>query len=240
MVDEALANFRKAVEYEPKNILAYLMMAGVYVEMKHDDDAAIEILKRLIEANRDSAEGHLALANLYQRKKDDAEAINYLLKAIKLNAKYLQAHLNLAAIYKTQQNYPEAVKHLSSAIEIAPTDMMPYKELAKVYEDQGKTEDAVLYYEEALKRLNANNAYVKNLYLGRIARLRGRYDEAIGYFKTVQLSPSETIGQIQYDMGLTYVASKNRAAAQEQHQQLVQLKSPLADELLKKIKEMKK
>ena len=80
---------------------------------------------------------------------------------------------------------------------------------------------------------------MKNLCLGRIARLRGRYDEAIRYFQKLPQPPTEMLGQTQYDIGLTYVASKNKKAALEQYQQLVKLKSPLAEELLKKINEMK-
>jgi tetratricopeptide (TPR) repeat protein len=254
--DEALASFSKAIEYNPKDIYTYIELARVYSELKHDDDAAIERLQRATELKPDFKEGdwkvaygtywQLGCANAYwqlglayQRKKNDTEAIKHLLKAIEVNPKYLQTYLDLASISRVQKNYPEAIKHLNKAIEIAPTASEPYEELAKVYEDQRKNEEAVHYYEEASNRLRADDSFTKNLYLGRIARLQSRYEEAIGYFQTLQPPPWKPVGQVQYEVGLTYVASKNSAAALQQHKQLVQLKSPLAEELLRKIKEMK-
>ena len=235
--DEALASYKKASEYDPKNPSNYIDMADVYSNLKNNHDAAIGLLKQAIEIKPDHAGAYRNLGVMYQRKKNITEAIKHLLKAIELDPKQLGAHLELASLYRAEKNYPEAIKHLEKAIEIAPTDFGPYKEMAKFYEDQGKNEDAVHYYEEAINRLNAADTVAKNLYLGRIARLRGRYAEAIGYFQKVNF-PDEP-GRTQYEIGMTYVASKNKSAALEQYQQLVQLKSPLAEELLKKIKEMK-
>jgi tetratricopeptide (TPR) repeat protein len=201
--DEALANFNRAIEYDRKNPANYFNMARVYLELKHDDDAAIK----------------------------------QLLQAIEVDPKHLDAYSNLAEIYKGQKKYPEAIKYLTTAIGIAPTVPWTYKDLAKVYEAQGKNEDAVHYYEEALNRLSADDTYSKNLYLGRIARLQGRYAEATSYFQ--KLSSPDDPGRTNYEIGLIFIANKNKRAAQEQYQQLVQLKSSLAEELQKKIKEIK-
>jgi tetratricopeptide (TPR) repeat protein len=237
MADEALANLEKASEYDPKNPDVYYAIADVYDSWKHNPDAAIQYLRKAIEVKPDYAKAYLYLGLVYDEKKDDAEAIKQLLKAIGLDPKYLDAHLWLASLYREGKNYPEAIKYLNKAIEIAPTDLRPYKELAKVNEAQGKNEDAIHYYEEALNRTDANDSATKNLYLGRIARLKGQYAEAIAFFQKVNFP--NTPGQANYDIGVTYVLSKNRKAALEQHQQLVQLKSSLAEELLNKINEMK-
>jgi tetratricopeptide (TPR) repeat protein len=235
--DEALANFSKAIEYDPKYPDTYVQMARVYSDLKHNDDAAIERFKKAIEVKPDNAEAYWRLGLVYQHKKDDAQAIKQMLKAVEFDPKHLQAHLDLASIYRVQKNYPEAIQHVNRAIEIAPTDFLPYKELAKVYEDQGKNEDAVRYYEEAINRLGADDSMIKTLYQGRVARLRGQYAEAISHFQ--KLNFPEDAGWVSYEIGLTHVANKNRSAALVQHQQLVQMKSPLAEELQKKIKEMK-
>jgi len=237
MADEALDNYNKAKEYEPKNPVIYLGIGDLYYAVKHNDEAAIENLTKAIELKPDYVLGYWELASLYHHKKDDAEAIKQLLNAIKYDPKYLDAYFLLAAIYKDQKNYPEAIKHLKTATNLAYKDFYPYKELAKIYEAQQNIEDAVHYYEEAINRLNADDSSTKNLYLGRIARLKGQYAEAIEYFRKVSF-PDEP-GQPYFEIGVLYIASKNKRAALEQYQQLVQLKSPLADELLKKINEMK-
>jgi tetratricopeptide (TPR) repeat protein len=243
-VDEAMANYKKAVEYDPKDPSNYFNMAEIY-SLKHNYDAAIERIRQVIEFRSDYAKAYQYLGKMYHHKNDDTEAIKQELKAISIDPKYLQAYLDLAEIYKTQKKYSEAIKYLQSAIGIAPTNFQPYKELAKVYEEQQKNEDAIHYYEEVINLIDADDSlknlylWTKNVYLGRIERLRGHYAEAIAYFQKLPQPTSETPGQTQYEIGLTYIASKNKSAALEQHRQLVQLKSPLADELLKRIKEMK-
>lgn len=237
MADEALANLEKARDYDPKNPDVYYAIADVYDSLKHNPDTAIQYLRKAIEVKSDFAKAYRYLGGVYLEKKDDAEAIKQLLKAIELDPKYLAAYLDLAAIYRDQKNYLDAIKYLNKAIDLAPTDLHPYKELAKVYEAQGKNDDAVHYYEEALNRIDANDSATKNLYLGRISRLKGQYAEAIGYFQKVNFP--DTPGQASYDIGVTYVVSKNKKAALEQYQQLVQMKSPLAEELQKRINEMK-
>ena len=235
--DEALASYKKAIENDPKNAGYYYDLADIYANLKNNKEAAIEALKKAIELKPDYAEAYRFWGVMSHRKDNDDEAVKQLLKAIEIDPKLLPANLDLAFIYKIQKNYPEAIKYLNKATEIAPTDFYPYKELAKVYEEQRNIKEAVHYYEEASNRLKADDTSTKDLYLGRIARLQGRYADAIGYFQKVSF-PDEP-GQSHYEIGLTHVASKNKSAALEQYQQLVQLKSPLAEELLKKIKEMK-
>jgi tetratricopeptide (TPR) repeat protein len=235
--DEAMTAYLKAVEYDPKDIFNYFHMADVYADLRHNDDAALERLNKALEIDAKSAEAHWRLAQVYFRKKDNPEAIKLLLKTIELDPKYLQAYVDLALIYKSEKNYPDAIKYLTSAVGVAPTDYYPKKELAKVYEDQGKNEDAIHCYEQAVSLLSADDLSARSLYLGRIARLRGQYAEAIEYFR--KLNFPEGPGQMYYDIGMTYIARKNKRAALEQYQQLVQLKSPLAEDLLRRINEMK-
>lgn len=243
-LDEALANYKKAVEYDPKNTEYYFNMADVYA-LKRNYDAAIERIRQAIDLKPNYARAYQYLGIMYHRKKDSAEAVKQELKAIEVDPKNLQAYLDLGEIYKSQNNYPEAVKHLKTAIAVAPTDFIPYKELAKIFEEQQKNEDAIQYYEQAISLIDADEswatvlAWTRNIFLGRIERLRGHYDEAIAYFQKLPPPPTATPGQAQYDIGLTHVLSKNKRAALEQYQELVRLKSSFAEELLKKIKEMK-
>jgi len=235
--DDALFNFQKAADYSPKDARIYFEMARVYSELKRNHDAAIKMLERAIELKPDYAEAVSYLAFTYDLKGDRAEAIRRLLKLTESTPTFLTTYYNLAYIYKSEKNYPEAIKHLKTAAGLTPTYFYPYKELAKIYEEQQKNEEAIHYYEEAIARLSADDSSTKDLYLGRIARLRGQYAEAMGYFQKLDFPEGPAL--MHYDMGLTYIATKNKQAALEQHQQLVRLKSPLAEELLKKIQEMK-
>jgi tetratricopeptide (TPR) repeat protein len=235
--DEGLSYLKKAAEYDPKSAYPYFEMALIYYYLKDDNDTAFGLFKQTIDLNPGFADAYLYLGQISHLKKNDAEAVKHLQKAIELKPKDNRAYTSLAVIYKRQKNYPESVKLLTSAIELAPNEFFAYKELAKVYEEQQKNGDAIRYYEEALKRLNSDDSTTKNLYLGRIARLKGQHAEAIEYFRKVTFPDGPD--QMYYEIGVVYVLSNNKRAALEQHQQLVQLKSALAEELLKRIKEMK-
>lgn len=338
--DEALANYKKAAEIDPKNPEHVANMAYVYYFLKNNDDAAAGLYKQALGLKPDYARAHWQLALVYHRKKDAAEAVKHLLEAIKYDPKFVQSYLDLAHIYRTHKDYPAAVKYLTAAIEIEPTNPLPYrrmgllcyeradadgalanfkraveydpknpvnyvnmasayselkrdddaaikellralevdpksvdayssladiyrrrkdyptavkylmtaigispsipwmyKDLAKVNEAQGKIEDAIRYYEEAIQRLDVGDMSTKSLYLGRIERVRGNYAKAVSLFQKVD--PTALPGQTIYEVGVVHVVSKNKKAALEQYQQLVETKSPLAEELLAKINEMK-
>lgn len=240
--DEALASYEKAAQYDPKDPTTYMMLGQGYLDLKQNAEAAIQYFRRTIELKPDYAEAHWRLGLAHHHKKDYAEAAREILEAIKYAPKDLQAYLALASVYKDQKNYAEAIQYLKKATGVAPKDFRPHKELAKIYEEQKRNDDAIRSYEEAISLLDAEYswfAWTKNLYLGRIERLRGRYAEAIAYFQKLPQPPAELPGQTLYEIGLTHVAGKNKRAALEQYQQLVRLKSPLADELRNKIDEMK-
>lgn len=243
--NEALDSYEKAVLYDPKNPTAQMKFGQGYFELKHNDEAAIQYFKRAIELKPDYAEAHWRLGMAHHHNKDDAEAVKELLEAIRYAPNDLQGYLALASVYKDQKKYAEAVQYLNKAAGVAPKDFRPQKELAKLYEEQKRNDDAIRSYEEAISLIDANSSmyawypWTKNLYLGRIERLRGRYAEAIAYFQKLPQPPAELPGQTIYEIGFTYVAGRNKRAALEQYQQLVRMKSPLADELRNKIDEMK-
>lgn len=235
--DDAIANLNKAIAYNPKEPQVYLMLSLVYSDLKGNNDAAIGLLKETIKLKPDFAEAHWRLGVAHFRKDNHSEAIKELQEAIRIAPLLVQAYYDLSYIYVAEKNYSEAIRYLKKATENATLDPTPYIRLAEIYEYQQTNEDAARCYEEATKRLNANDLPNRILFLGRAARLRGKYAEAIGYFQ--QLIPVEPRDKAYYEMGITYVASKSKSAALEQYQQLVQLKSPLAEELLKKIQEIK-
>lgn len=239
---EALASYEKATLYDPKDPTAYMNLGQGYLDIKQNAEAAIQYFRKAVELKPDYAEAHWRLGLAHHHKKDYAEAAREIREALKYDPKGVEAYLSLASVYKDQKKYAEAVQYLKQATGVAPKDFRSHKELAKIYEEQKRNDDAIRSYEEAINLLNAEyswHGWTKNLYLGRIERLRGRYAEAITYFLKLPQPAAELPGQTLYEVGLTHVAGKNKRAALEQYQQLVRLKSPLADELRNKINEMK-
>ena len=234
MVNEAIANYEHALKYDPKNPAIYFMLGDLHASVTHNYDAAIKYLNEAIELKPDYALAYWTLAQVYREKKDDAEAIRLYLEGLKY-WKNVNAYFMLVDIYEAQQNYVEATRWVQEAIRAEPTTHLPYVIKARLLSRQRKNDEAIHTYEEAIKWLKPDDSANKQLYLCRIIRLREQYPEALACFlKLTHPFPD----QVPYDLGVTYVYSGNKQAALAQHQRLVQLKSLLAEDLLKKIDEM--
>jgi tetratricopeptide (TPR) repeat protein len=234
---EAINPLTAAIGVAPKNPAPYRQLGRIYLDSANADEA-LRNFNRAVEYDSKNAVNHYYLARVYSElKHDDDAAIKHLLTAIQLNPKDPDGYSFLADIHKRRKNYSEAIKLLNTAITNAPNDFRNYRDLAKVYEAQKMNGEAIRYYEEALKRVDAGDSATKTLYLGRIARLQGRYTEAIEYFRKV--SYPDTPGQSGYEIGIVYVVSKNKKAAQAEYERLKTLSASLGDDLLRQINEMK-
>jgi tetratricopeptide (TPR) repeat protein len=233
-VDQALDNLNKAKEYDPENPGIYFQIGDLHLSTTRNYDAAIKYLSEAIRLKPDYAMAYWVLAAAYSEKKDYAESIKYLLEGLKYQ-KEISAYALLADSYERQKNYADAVKVLHEAIRFDPESHLPYLILARVAMRQKKNEEAIGFYEQAGRRLKPNDTANKELYQCRIVRLRRNYTDALNCFqKLIYPLPD----RVPYEIGVTHVHSGNKQAALAQHQQLTQLKSGLADDLLQQINEM--
>ena len=238
--EEAIKLLGTAIGIAPKNAELYQHLGLTYLASSNAEKAVTNF-NRAIEYDQKNSDNYFYLARVYSElRHDDEAALTQLLKGTVLNPKDSDFDIAIADVHRRKKNYPEAIKYFESAIKKTPNVPWTYKDLAKIYEVQGKNEDAIRYYEEALKRLDPNDSSTpttKELYLGRQARLRGKYDEAIAHFRNVNY-PDEP-GQSIYDIGVVYVLTKKKKLAGEQLAQLIQLRSALAEDLRQMIAEMK-
>ncbi len=237
--DEAIANYELAAKYNPKDASIYLQIGDLYYSVKKNNDAAIKYLRDAIRLDPNLARAHWELGSVYRDTGNDAEAIKYLLEAIRSDDKYQDAYFGLISIYKSQKNYAEAIKLLKRVFEFAPKEFWAHKELAKIHEIQQKNDEAIKYYQQAMALLKPEDTFGKGLYSCRIERLRRNYPQAIRCFQELKPSSTEDPGQQAYDIGFVHVASGNKKAALVQYEQLKQVKSSMAGELMSHINEMK-
>ena len=237
--EESLANYEQAEKYSPQDAAIKFLIGDLFYSVKKNNDAAINYLRQAIKIKPDYVQAYRELADVYHDKKEDDEAIRQLLTALKYDGKYLDAYLDLADLYDHQKNYDEAVKILTKAIDNLPKEYLPYKELARMYSYQQKNEQAIEYYQKAIGLMKPAEAWLRDVFQCRILRLRGQFSEAISCVQNVKMPSSGDPAQIPYEIGLTYVASKNKEAARAQYERLKQMRSSLAANLLRQIDEMK-
>ena len=237
--DESLANYLQAEKYDPKNPTIKYQICNLYYAVKKNYPAAINYCEEVIKLKPDHYEAYWQLGLVYRAKGDDDEGIKHLKTALDLNDKYLRGYSDLAESYRRQKNYDEVIKLWTKAADKLPLDHLPYRELARLYSDQGKTGEAIKYYEETITRMRPDQGWWRDIYRCRIVRLRSQFPESITCFQNIKIPANENPAQIPFEIGLTHVAGKNKAAALAQYEQLKQMTASLADDLLRAINEMK-
>lgn len=146
---------------------------------------AVDIFRRLMARDGDSAAAYSGLARAYWEKARNAsggadpvfleQASAMAREAVRLDAYLADARVSLGLVQFSQGRYDEAREELSVALDLDPSNADAYYGLAKVANSLSRPDEAERYYTEAIRRTPASiyhNALGSHLYFS------GRYDEA--------------------------------------------------------------
>jgi Flp pilus assembly protein TadD len=173
-LDEAVKEFKKAIELDPQSAHAHDNLATVYAEKKLYRDAIAEYLTA-IRLEPDSATAHYNLACFLATHGLDMAVAEYR-EAIEYDPEYPDAHLNLGLTLADQDKAEEAKKELQIAISLNPQDGFPRHELAALLMDEGDDRAAIGQLKEVV-RLEPDN-FEAHLDLGICYAQKGFYAEA--------------------------------------------------------------
>jgi len=114
---------------------------------KYDD--AIDLLKQVVETDKNDFQAWTALGSIYfaEKKFDDAESA--YLKATEIQPASPRAFLNLGRLRSSQKKFEEAVEPLTKAVELQPTSGDANYLLGECYLQLKKGSKAVPYLNEA-------------------------------------------------------------------------------------------
>ena len=186
-LDEAAAEFQKAIELDPENADAHRNLGYVYVEQGKFEEG-VAAYEKAIEIAPDYGEAYGDMAGALVFLDRVPEAVTAGEKAVELAPDYANAHYNLALAYGKQGELEKAITEYEEAIRLAPDDPKALNNLGAVYYMQGKVDDAI---DTWLKVLDIDPDYAKaHKNLGIAYRDLGRIDEAIAEYETyLQLLP---------------------------------------------------
>src|SRR3954469_25981187 len=119
-LDEAIKEFKKAIDLDPDSAHAHDNLATVYSEKKLYAQALEEYLTAL-KLEPESPTAHYNLACFLTTHGLDM-AVEELQESIELDPEYSDAHLNLGLTYADLGKFEEAVKSMKTAIELTPDD----------------------------------------------------------------------------------------------------------------------
>ncbi len=176
-VDEAIADYTKAIELKPDNADAFINRGRAYL-FNQTYDQAIADYTKVIELKPDNAEGYNGRGEAYRRKGDYGQAIADYSRALELKPMETSIiYYERGNVYYCIKDYDRAIADFNKAIESRKNGTL-------VCANHGDPNKAVLaqYYG----------------CLGEVQKDKGAYQKAIeAYTKAIELAPEQTI-QVAY------------------------------------------
>ncbi len=204
-LDEAIADFSKAIDLDPNNATPYNNRGSAYNNQNKLNEAIADFSKAIELDPKYAMPYHNRGAVYFKQKKLD-QAIADLSKAIELDPKYAKAYHNRGTTYATQNNLDEAIADFSKAIELDPNNVMPYNNRGSAYDNQNKLNEAIADFSKAI---DLDPKYAKAYHnRGTIYFNQKKLDQAIADFsKAIELDPFLTDAFT--GRGLAYLAIKD-------------------------------
>jgi tetratricopeptide (TPR) repeat protein len=147
--------------------LVYIGRAYIFSE-NPDYPKAIEVLKKAIERDANSAQAYLSLGDAYYRSRNQNEAYTAYRRAYNLDKSLLRANLQLGVITKnTGKAFPEAIKAFDAVIAANANYGPVYRELAETYylwatEEPAKYKEHITKAKEYYKKYMSLTDYSLN------------------------------------------------------------------------------
>ncbi len=98
LIRDAIAEFEKAIELNPREIDAYNNLGLAYIKLK-DYGEALRVFTKALRIKPDYPDIHLNIGITHFYEKQYEEAINHIQEALKRNPSYFEARYHLAHVY---------------------------------------------------------------------------------------------------------------------------------------------
>ncbi len=148
--DEAISDYSKALEINPRDAEAYYNRGIVY-NRKGQYDEAISDFSKALEINQRYALAYQNRGIAHDNKGEYDQAISDYTKALEINPKASVAYRQRGNAYFNKREYDSAISEFSKAIDINPKDAVAYTYRADAYEKQARYKEAILDYNKAIE-----------------------------------------------------------------------------------------
>ncbi|MFC0435687.1 tetratricopeptide repeat protein [Kutzneria buriramensis] len=185
--DEAIADFNKAVELNPKYQWAFAMRGETYRIMKRFDDAIADFNKA-VELNPKYGWAYGSRGQAYQATGRNDEAIADFTRAIECTPNYAWAFAMRGETYRLMKRYNEALTDFDKAIEHDPMFAWPVVGRGVTHRSLERHEEAIAEFTRAIELFPEYSwAFVER---GETYHKTTRTAEAIADFtKAIELTP---------------------------------------------------
>jgi spermidine synthase len=178
MLDNAIEEFRKAIELDPNSMLAHSNLAYIY-EGKGMINEAIAEFKELLRIQPKMPQIHVGLGLLYDKQGLTDDAIAEMKNAIQQDPKSTAAMINLGILYRKKGMLDEAIEQFKKLIEIQPDAAVFHGFLGDLYREKNDLVKAEDELKKALKidpSMEQEPNFIATLAV--VYFQKGRYDDA--------------------------------------------------------------
>jgi tetratricopeptide (TPR) repeat protein len=188
-VDEAIAQYQRALEINPDLASAHTDLANALLKKRQVEEAIIHA-KRAVEIEPHVAGAHNNLAIILLKARRADEAITQFESALRIAPRYTEAHLNLAKALLERKQVEAAIPHLEAALDIQPELAGAHFDLANALVSKGEMDKAITHFQRAL-RLKPDLVEAHNNLANALLR-NGQAAEAVAHYEAaVKASPND-------------------------------------------------
>ena len=146
---EAAAAYGFVLQMQPRQFDA-LHLLGIVCIQQNNPQRAIELLRKALKVNPESAHAHSNLGNALLSAKQADAAVASFDRAIAIAPDFAEAHVNRGDALRRLGKLESAVASFRRAIAIKPDLMEAYANLGKALEELGQPDDAVAVFDQAI------------------------------------------------------------------------------------------
>jgi protein O-mannosyl-transferase len=192
-VDEAIAQYREALQIKPDYAEARLSLGTALLQKGRVDEAIIQCQKAL-QIRPDLEDACLDLGNAFLQKGSVDEAITEYQNALQINRGDAHARYNLGTALRQKGRVNEAIAQYQEALQIKPDYAEACNNLGTALRQQGRVDEAITQFQRALQikpgleeaRNNLASAFLQ----------KGSVAEAIAQYQlALQINPADATVQ---------------------------------------------
>ncbi len=190
----AVDDFARAVELEPKNPRGYLGLARVYNKMDRTREA-LQTAARAIEVGPNNAECFLTLGAIYYDLGQFNESAQQFERAVQLTPYAPQAYRDLALVYIKTGKYTQAEEELETSLKLGET-LDARADLGATFDYVRRYADAIAQYKRSVEI--APDDYISWIDLSDDYRRIGDVKKSVqSYRRALQLSRQQVLANPQ-------------------------------------------
>ena len=201
----AVSTLRRAVEYNPRDALAWLELGTALSGLEGSEQETTETLEKARVLNDGSAETHYRFGVFYTRTGLWKKAISSLQNALHREPTHIEARVRLAELFEKHGDMEAAISHFGwlAANLTDPNDAATYGALVAEYEN--RSDEAISLLQAALDENGPVNAQLLKK-LGLLLRRKSHFEAALNiydrYIRGFPLDSDAYVGAIGASLSL--------------------------------------